>query len=413
MPNTDPAEISAQLMKQNDVPLWSLYDSPLVESIAYKQPLIRGKKELFIYSTLKLLNNSSLQTAFLLAIGLYQATHWWLKNSGSFSHKKNNSLRIFVGSGAGSEDNLWRAFKKRHSQGAVRINQSFPGGQKGLARISLLKLLKLVLTKSREVTAGHKCASKLIRRYRIDFLTIAILRIGPYCYFYTWWFEIKKYNPAEIIFLTPDAASYGCIDAGLSNVILRQHGLIRRSLVYPKFNVIHAITQEEANFLKTLLPDAEVTVDIVKQSDNTHKNSVVLTTHITKSVKSAEYFVQWAQENGLKVIVRKHPVDQQKLSIEKYPNVVFSPKSESFASLLERERPLFVVSWFSTTLAESLWYNIIPITFIHPNSDEIRDYVYSFHSHALSWPECQHVLERLVDDSTEYQSTLLALSYDG
>jgi 1,2-phenylacetyl-CoA epoxidase catalytic subunit len=77
-----------------------------------------------------------------------------------------------------------------------------------------------------------------------------------------------------------------------------------------------------------------------------------------------------------------------------------------FTDALDRNRPMFLASWGSTTLVEALQIGIIPIVVATRNDRWVEDTLYPLLECCLHWPTDEAMIERAVSDRTSYQRTL-------
>jgi hypothetical protein len=110
--------------------------------------------------------------------------------------------------------------------------------------------------------------------------------------------------------------------------------------------------------------------------------------------------VEWARDNGMLVVVRKHPADETGYwdrwrGIE---GVEIREASGSFTAFLDEVRPRFLACWYSTALFDALLRGIVPIT-VMPEDGQALDIVFPFRQIALCWPENAKRAQVLLNDA--------------
>ena len=105
-----------------------------------------------------------------------------------------------------------------------------------------------------------------------------------------------------------------------------------------------------------------------------------------------------ALARGFRVVVRPHPkgFDELWSGIRGQRGVVFDAEG-GFEDFLEKWRPAFLASWFSTTLLDGLHAGAVPITLAR-STDRL---VLAIEEIALSWPEEAARIETCMRDDAE------------
>jgi len=409
----DSASIARYLMSQSSVPTWSLSDANTILRLSAEQVVPRGQKGKIIYQCLSWLHFSVLQFLFMIMVGGFEVIRWWWANLQSVKTPLPTGARIFVGFGAGSEEDAWQSYLKEHDSMSIRINQTIPGAQQGLVGANLWLALKNVFCNAKQVIFGYKNVEGPLHTHKLDFLTIAVSRLGAYSFFCAWWKAVSKFEPREICFMSPDTASHACLAAGLKNTVFRQHGLLLKSIIFPHLHRIETITEDEQHFLQDLLPNCEVVIPIQKKNCDQYSKTLILAAHNVGEMPEAFALIDWALSKDFKVIVRPHPAGGYDGNYwkQRYPNVQISSTTENFEQLLFDECPLFIASWISTTMVQALKGNIIPISLESADNEIMQDMVYPILERTYHWPECKPILEKATEDPEEYTHALEKLRY--
>ena len=74
-----------------------------------------------------------------------------------------------------------------------------------------------------------------------------------------------------------------------------------------------------------------------------------------------------------------------------------------------RIKPVFVASWFSTSLVDALLANVVAVSIMQATDSRITDMVFDLLKHCLLWPQHQMTMDALVGGNTDVESVVLGL----
>jgi len=122
-------------------------------------------------------------------------------------------------------------------------------------------------------------------------------------------------------------------------------------------------------------------------------------------------FIRWASDNKIPVRVRPHPRETGTFwfDYEENGGVFIEDVDSSFLHSIDRLRPRINVSWFSTTLADSLEYGVIPVTVSSDDDPAVLNMVYPLFKRSLRWPRDAESIVRLMTDDGYYRLVLARL----
>jgi hypothetical protein len=240
------------------------------------------------------------------------------------------------------------------------------------------------------------------------------MRLGTYAFHRAFWEVQSQENVQEVAFVSPDIPAFACIDAGHAARFL-QHGLLSRSLLFPCFEKIDALTADESDYLSQLLPNSRISTDTIERPAKKPKHTVLIVArwrHDAEDIQATQLFSTWAKNHDLRLIVRLHPASDSDFWIENFPDMEIVSQDLSIEAILRQFLPKFVISWYSTVLAESLLMGLIPVTFAGENTRGMHDLVYPLYHRTLHWPEDRSKLKKIAAGEIDYDSVLQDLSAD-
>ena len=327
------------------------------------------------------------------------------------------SCCIFVGFGAGPEEQMWLVFEEESGDAAIRLDATKPETFLAYHRPRTCKLFKQIWRSSGEVLPFlSKTKLEPVASNRKDTLAYAALRMGGYILHRTWWEEIEQGSISQVVFISPDFRAFACIDAGMDGVEYWQHGLHRKSILMPSFHILKLLTQIEADFYQQYLPRSEIKVLRSKQRVAQHRPCILIASiyevpgfYKNQDIARVQSLMRWANQNNLEVIIRKHPKETDSFWQTHFPKLEIDATQDRFEDALMRIKPVFVASWFSTSLVDALLANVIPISVMEPGDQHIQDLVFDLLKHCLLWPQSESVLNALVDGNTDVDSVVFDL----
>jgi len=206
---------------------------------------------------------------------------------------------------------------------------------------------------------------------------------------------------------------FAIIAAG-AEIIHMEHGFQRHSLVYPDFAQSICFNAFEAEQVSRRLPGCVVTVaaDPAQHLETRRTVAVAGISVQPNDFDLIRPFMDWALHNKLPVIVRKHPGDRFDYweQWRGVPGVEITEGRGSFAEFLDRFRPRFLTSWFSTALYDAMVNGVVPITVTPDGHEAAVDTVFPFRDLCMCWPEHEDEVQNLLDDDG-LRATFLADCY--
>jgi len=281
-----------------------------------------------------------------------------------------------VGFGAGAEEELFRGYRDDDKRPAERLDLFDLGTFATLHRVGLRRASSSLLSTMRAARLAMRSLPSDLAARRLDFLTWIASRSAWYAYTRAWFLDYGKKGPArsrEAAFLSVDTAAFAAVDAGLSTVYL-QHGMLSTSLLFPDFDDIIALTQDEAAYLQRRLQNSNVVLRgsrLPQAGRPSHQGPVLFASTYCddEDFDKTVPFLRWAAQTGCRVICRPHPrenpVRWQRPDV--CALVELQSSERSFLDHLSEIRPRIVVSSFSTALIDALHAGIIPVTICADN----------------------------------------------
>ena len=71
-----------------------------------------------------------------------------------------------------------------------------------------------------------------------------------------------------------------------------------------------------------------------------------------------------------------------------------------------RIKPMFVVSWFSTSLVDALLANVVAVSIMQATDSRITDLIFEIPKHCLLWPIAEPAMNALVNGQTDVDSVV-------
>jgi hypothetical protein len=361
-----------------------------------------------------------LELFMLRAAGLIGVVPWWWQAS-SVKRLPGNPFRLFVGFGAGSEEQMWGKFKAEGWGPTLRLDQTKPATfgvlhQPGLIRLLATAWRKAGTTYCFVVNSDHEW---LIAN-RPDFLTHACMQIGQYAFFYEWWRGLNTALIEEAVFISNDTPAFACLDAGFRNVEFRQHGCLRRSDLMPRFPLLQVLTEEERDYLSKQLPGSTFRLVQPGKVIEEHNRLLLIASiydtdelHKADELQKLKEIFSWAESQGVAVRIRPHPCEAPVFWRQHFPDAVIDAADASFEDALTRLRPLFVLSWFSTALIDALLRGVVPISVSSASCQHVQDMIISLHRYCLEWPQQKGILDSIVAGKAEVAEIVQGLRSTG
>ncbi|MCP5534602.1 MAG: hypothetical protein H7A51_00020 [Akkermansiaceae bacterium] len=360
-----------------------------------------------------------LRFLFIVSIASIDVTCLRIK-AGRQKEELPRGCRIFVGFGAGPEKGMWKAYETESETVAIRLDETEFSSWGKYKNLSIVKLWSSVWAlASAEFRALSSANEKALRDRWLDTFTCLGLGLSRYVFYREWWLSLRDSELSEVVFISADKAAHACIDAGIRRVKYRQHGLLRKSIVMPKFEHARFLTAIEAAWFANFLPRSQIEV-LEGQTGQMHHDKVMLFTSVFDTdtfsrecdLPRVRAIVEWAQTMGLRILVRKHPREEGGFWETHFPQLEVDASPDNFEQVVRRVCPMFVVSWFSTCLVDALKMNVVPVSVMSPGHELLQDIVFNVETNCLLWPKAREVMEILTEGRVSVESVVLSLSAD-
>jgi hypothetical protein len=328
-----------------------------------------------------------------------------------------HDCRLFIGFGAGPEEEMWHEFQHETGGEAIRLDETCVETFLAYHRPSMRALAKQVWRESGAVVPFVlRSDIEPLRSYRKDTLTYVALRMARYIFFRTWWAGLKSHRIAKVAFLAADTPAYGCVDAGVAPVEYRQHGLLRKSILMPTFHRLKMLTQAEASWYQRYFSELEIEVLPPQKVVTQHQPRILVAScyEVATFLKATDLarvqsLIRWAKDNQMEVVVRKHPRETDDFWEAHFPELEVDTTRDRFEDALIRIKPMFVASWLSTSLVDALLANVIPVSVMDFGDQHLQDMVFEIPQHCLLWPQHQMVMDTLLSGEVAVESVVLEL----
>lgn len=411
-------DITFKLREQKSLPLWAVADSGTILAIAKGEDVVYGPRGRWVNAMFKVVGLSWLGVLTLRAIAAGCVTLWWMKSL-AVATTDVQVKELFIGFGAGPEAEMFKRFQAESDRSVQHLDQTKPASLAIIARPPLAKLWCLSWSESRRVVSGFRHTSCLyLKNHVTQWLSATGIKIGTYVFFRAW-AECLPRIIDRVIFLSPDTPAFAIIDSEKYNperaVEFWQHGLLRQSLILPKFHKVLALNRPEAAHISKFNPSAEIRVSPVDlKRESVTAEPLLLMTSLYTSPEFDKYdhldllaeLFSWAKEKNIKVVVRPHPCEDLGFWGECFPQIFIDHNGGSFSECLSRWSPGIVISWFSTTLMDALKGGVLPVLITHGSEKALADIVFPLDRIAIKWPEEQALLEHLLEDQGLYRDQL-------
>jgi len=199
---------------------------------------------------------------------------------------------------------------------------------------------------------------------KLDLLSTFTIRSHELAYLLAWFKELRVQHPnIRIVCSTADLPAHAASIAGFLTEY-HQHGLLASSLIFPDFSKMAALTIAEGKYVAERVPGLELELKSEPSLVRPMNRTLALAgDYGATDPEPVSKLVKTALSNGYRVVVRPHPRGDDRLwsGISEHEDVTFE-NDGSFEEFLQKWRPSFVASWFSTTLIDGLMAGALPIT---------------------------------------------------
>jgi hypothetical protein len=233
----------------------------------------------------------------------------------------------------------------------------------------------------------------------IDLLSTLAMRCHELAYLLALFEELHIRRPdARLIFSTSDLPAHAACIAGFA-AEYHQHGLLSRSLVFPTFSEMVALTDPEARYVAARVPGLRLKVEVPLSKQAVSRSVLALVgDYRDNDPEPVASLVDLALSKGFEVVVRPHPrgKDRPWQDIDDRERVRFELEG-GFDEFLARWRPAFLATWYSTTLVDGLLAGALPITFSSGQSP----LVLPLGEVAVAFPQNRELVEECMTDPVE------------
>jgi hypothetical protein len=313
----------------------------------------------------------------------------------------NPSVALFVGIRALREPPSVEQFENMCRRPAAQLDErdlrTFHAFQRVALTAIVAEWMKVWAEIWSELSRSHSRYA-LDRSLRLSFL----LRMGHKFIYLRAWFRkyLRSRNCDLPIGFSASSYTAAAAIAMGAKAIHFQHGFQRRSIVYPDFAEVYCFNRFEAEHFQARLPSSTVVIrpDPVSFIETQRLVAISGIYGEKNEFDLCRSLIEWAQSCGLPIVVRPHPQDFSGYwkRWAGMAGIDFMEERCDFDSFLEKVRPRFLVSWFSTTLFDALKRGSVPIALTQ--HADVDDVVFPFLQVALRWPDDRGVIERLLDD---------------
>jgi hypothetical protein len=279
-----------------------------------------------------------------------------------------------------------------------------------------------VLTIFRKLTKDLKARQfSLPMEYKFlhnEIYTNICLVMTMYSLHLAWWIGVKnKYSRAA--FISAEQFSHAAVHAGIK-CSYWAHGLISRYIVLPEFNEYHLMTDSEKDYLDCLM-GREVASVYPSQAVDTAGSKTVLVVGVQCGPKPFTRFCQDATEKlrrlieelnlqGFTIYVKPHHTDGVEYWNQNFGDLSLVSPNQKFMQTIDTLKPRVIVSWFSTTLAESLNMEIMPVTLSDDSCEYVQGIVYPLLKRCLNYPKDKQLLLATLNSPEKYEKVIEHLS---
>ena len=409
-----PEDPAAALQRLPGCGHWAVADSRLLLAIFHGSAVERGTWGRRLNRLLYWTRPVGLESSVLLAVGLFQVLRLCLRQGRNRSAQPAIE-RLFVGFGAGAEEALFAQYAAKSSWPVMRIDQTDVATLGAICGVGWLRAIRTLIGAHQDARRAIRALPRELAPWRRDFLTFACIRLGQYSFMRAWFAGLRMRSLAvrEACFLSADTPAFAAVDAQVPTRYL-QHGLIRHSLLLPRFDRIDALTKDEYEHFLKRLPAASTSLTAKSPVQYAGPLRGVLIASVYEKpdeLKRIFPLLDFLTRREVPICLRLHPREDAGFwsAHASRWNATRDDSDVSFIAAITRLRPRLVASWYSTALAEALQCGIIPISVTALDNPNIEDLVYPLFQRALQWPQDQELLARVLDNDDVYSSVLASL----
>lgn len=414
-------EMTRELQDQREVPLWIVASGATIFAIAGGEAECYGPRGRWFY---KLFGNLGLSLAASLAltlIGSLITTVWWIRCL-TVTRSEQKAEELFLGFGAGPERQMAEQFRLESDGRVAHLDQTDP---RSLALVAVPGLRKLLTNCCRDawilVESLRAARTPLIKDNDKQWLVSAAIRFCDYVFVKSW-VEALSGRGRRIVFISADVPAFAAMDARNSDsfkIEFRQHGLLNKCIIFPRFSRVTALNRHEAAYLKSRIPAAEVESLESSWSENYEREHapVLLLASIYDNgafnkhehLQVLRNIFEWAAKHALQVIIRPHPSETGNFWQRHFPEIDHDETAGGFKDALRRYKPQFVFSWWSTSLIDALREGIAPILIIAGSKSALEEMVFPLRNVTFHWDSDESLLNVMASDPLKYRDSVMNL----
>lgn len=413
--------LTHQLQNQGEVPHWCLASSATIRAIAGVEAECFGPRGRWFHRLFNRLGLSMASCFSLMLIGCAVSSVWWFRCL-TAARIEQDAQELFIGFGAGPERQMLTRFMLETDARVAHLNQTAPKSLGLVARPGLFNMFKNCFCDAWILVRSlRKARNPVIRENSGKWLVSAAIRFSDYVFFKSW-VEALPVRVEGLVFVSADIPAFAALDArntGRFRIEYRQHGLLKKSMIFPRFSRVFALNRHEAAHLKKRIPAARVDFPESATSER-HKgrpSSILLFASIYDSGTFRKHdYVQvlrnvfaWAADKGLRIIVRPHPCESGKFWKGHFPEMPHDETTGGFQDALRHYKPLFVASWWSTSLLDALRAGMAPVLIVNGSESALEDMVYPLRNVTFHWDRDESLLTEMIANRAIYRDRVMNL----
>lgn len=411
-------EFVTRLRDQEEVPLWIFASNATVAAIYKGESEIFGPRGIWFRRLFNLLGLSYGAELVLTFIGVIVSTLWWFRCR-NVAQIKIDAEYLFIGFGAGSEEELLASFKNEVQAQVGYLNQA---RHESLAQVAKPKLSALWRNSYHEakktVRSLSQATTPIIRDHLQHWLVSAAIRFSTYLYIRSWADALPSHIK-KVVFIAADIPAFALLDSSAAQRITveyRQHGFLLRSILFPPFHRLIALNSYEAKHLSACLPGSVVIEksQTIPLSTIDNQRQLLLFASIydhgvfskADHITTINAIFQWFSTQKCLPVVRPHPCETGNFWQKSCQTIALDLSIGGFQGALENHLPLFVISWWSTCLFDALKSGVIPILIMEGSQPVLDAMVFPLAEIALNWPRDLDLIQQLIGDPDLYRQEL-------
>lgn len=312
---------------------------------------------------------------------------------------------LFVGFGAMREQSLHREFETMAGEPCLRVDETDLRSFSDLQSVPMRSLMREWASTWHYLWKNSRRLAAADGLSRNDCMS-QLLRFGhAYIYLRAWFRRWLARNDKPLAFTAASLTATAAVSVGAHATYLN-HGLQIRSVVFPDFARVRALTRWDAELYRKRIPGCEIEVlQFKRASIESRRVAVIAGDYATpdfgwKEFELSRSFIEWARQHDIPVIVRRHARDDTGYWEQWHgaKGVTVLEPDVAFEPFLEEMCPFAVVAWTSTALVDALTRGCVAVTLM-PDGPMIRNYAFPFHEICVRWPDQQDLLATLFDDA--------------